>query len=48
MTEVFFHALDDIQSALESPSGQEVIAAARALANKYGVRLDVLVVTEPT
>jgi hypothetical protein len=48
MTEVFFHALDDIQAALESPGGQEVIAAARALANKYGIRLDVLVVTEPT
>jgi uncharacterized protein (TIGR02118 family) len=48
MTEISFHALDDIQAALESPTGQEVIAAARALATKYGIRLDVLVVSEPT
>jgi hypothetical protein len=48
MTEVTFHTLDDVHAALEAPSGQEVIAAAQALANKYGIRLDVLVAAEPT
>jgi uncharacterized protein (TIGR02118 family) len=48
MTEVAFHSLEDVHTALDGPTGEAVIAAAQALASKYGIRLEVLVVAEPT
>jgi uncharacterized protein (TIGR02118 family) len=46
MTEVAFQNLDDIHAALDAPSGKEVLDAASNLAQKYGVRMEVLVVAE--
>ena len=48
LTEVQFESLDDIHAALEDPIGRQVVANANALADKFGVRLDVLVVAEPS
>ena len=48
LTEVVFSSLDDIHAALDSGTGQQVLADARALAEKFGVRLEVLVVAEMT
>jgi hypothetical protein len=48
MTEISFHTLDDVHAALDSPTGKEVLAGAEALADKYGIRLDVLVLAEAT
>jgi hypothetical protein len=48
MTEVMFESLDDIQSALSAASGGDVLTGARALEEKYGVQLDVLVVADPS
>ena len=47
LTEVTFKSLDDIHAALDAQSGQQILADANALADKFGVRLDVLVVAEP-
>ena len=44
MTEVSFTSIDDIHAALDADSGREILTSARALADKYGPRLDVLVV----
>jgi hypothetical protein len=46
MTEVTFHSLDDIHAALDAPSGKEVLDGANQLAQKYGIRLEVVVVAE--
>ena len=48
LTEVQFNSLDDIHAALDDPIGQQILADANALADKFGVRLDVLVVAEPS
>lgn len=48
VTEVHFKSLDDIHAALDDPSGQQILADANTLAAKFGVRLDVLVVAEPS
>jgi hypothetical protein len=48
MTEISFRTLDEIRAALDAPTGKEVLAAANALADKYGIRVDVLVVAEAT
>ena len=48
MTEVEFASLDDIHAALEGELGAQVLADAGALATKFGVRLDVLVVADQT
>ena len=48
MTEVVFRSLDDIHAALEDSAGQQVLADAGALAEKFGVRLEVVVVSTPT
>jgi len=48
MTEVPYESLDQIHAALETDVGKQILAGARQLAEKYGVRLDVLVVAEPT
>ena len=48
LTEVQFNSLDDIHAALEDPIGQQILADANALADKFGVRLDVVVVAEPS
>ena len=46
MTEVVFHSLDDIHKALEATAGKQLLDDANTLAQKYGIRLDVLVVAE--
>ena len=48
MTEVIFGSLDDIHAALEDSGGQQILSEAGALAEKFGVRLEVLVVSTPT
>ena len=48
LTEVQFNSLDDIHAALDDPTGQQVLADANALAAKFGVRLEVLVVADPS
>ena len=46
MTEVSFFSTDDINTALDTELGKEILAGARGLAEKYGVQLEVLVVAE--
>ena len=46
LTEVDFDSLDDIHAALDAAAGQQILAEANALATKFGVRLEVLVVAE--
>jgi uncharacterized protein (TIGR02118 family) len=48
LTEVHFESLDDIHAAMEDPSGKQVLADANALAAKFGVHLEVLVVADPS
>lgn len=48
LTEVEFASLDQIHASLESDHGRRVMDDAQALATKFGVRLDVLVVADPT
>ena len=48
LTEVHFRSLDEIHLALDDALGRQVLADANALAAKFGVRLDVLVVAEPS
>jgi uncharacterized protein (TIGR02118 family) len=48
LTEVHFESLDAIHAALDAAAGREILAEANALAAKFGVRLDVLVVAEST
>jgi len=48
LTEVQFKSLDEIHVALDDPIGRQILADANALAAKFGVRLDVLVVAEPS
>jgi hypothetical protein len=48
MTEVQFDSIDDIHTALNGELGEQILADANALAAKFGVRLDVLVVAEPS
>ncbi len=47
ITEVQFPSLDQIHAALAEEIGGQVLADARALADKFGLKLDVLVVAEP-
>lgn len=46
MTEVSFPSIDDINVALDTDLGKQILADARSLAEKYGVQLQVLVVAE--
>jgi hypothetical protein len=46
MTEVSFRTLDDVHAALEAELGKKVLETAAALAEKYGTRLEVLVVAD--
>ena len=48
LTEVVFESLDDIHAALDSDVGRGILSEAEALATKFGVRLDVMVVAEAT
>ena len=48
LTEVVFDSLDDIHAALKSELGTQILVDANALATKFGVRLDVLVVADPS
>jgi hypothetical protein len=47
MTEVMFDTTDDIRAALETDIGDRILTGARALEEKYGVRLDVMIVADP-
>ena len=42
-----FPSLDQIHTALDTDIGRQVLADANALAEKFGLTLDVLVVAEP-
>jgi uncharacterized protein (TIGR02118 family) len=48
MTEVTFDALGAIHDALATDVGKQILTDARALSEKFGVKLDVLVVSEAT
>lgn len=48
VTEVEFDSVEEINTALEDEAGRQILVDARTLADKYGVRLDVLVVAEPS
>ena len=48
LTEVLFESLDDINAALGDEVGRRILTEAEALATKFGVRLDVMVVAEAT
>lgn len=47
MTEVSFANLQDMEAALETEFGKRVLNDAQDLADRYGVRVEVLVVEEP-
>jgi len=47
LTEVAFASLDAISAALAERAGEQILADANALADKFGIRLDVLVVADP-
>lgn len=46
LTEVSFSSTDDMNAALETDLGKEILAGAGSLAEKYGVQLEVLVVAD--
>jgi hypothetical protein len=46
MTEVSFSSTDEINAALDTDLGKEILAGASSLAEKYGLQLQVLVVAE--
>ena len=48
MTEVTFQSLDDIHDALDDATGRKILSDAKALAGKFGVELQVLVVSDGT
>jgi uncharacterized protein (TIGR02118 family) len=48
ITEIEFDDIDDIHAALDVAVGQQVLADANALAAKFGVRLEVLVIAPAT
>lgn len=47
MTEVSFTNLEDMEAALETDLGKHIVTSAQELADKFGVRLEILVVEEP-
>jgi uncharacterized protein (TIGR02118 family) len=47
MTEVSFTNLEDMETALATDLGKQVMSSARELADKFGVTLEILVVEEP-
>jgi hypothetical protein len=47
ITEVSFTNLEDMEAALETDLGKHVITSAEELADKFGVKLEILVVEEP-
>ena len=47
MTEVMFETTDDIHAALATETGDRILQGARALEEKYGVHLDVMIVADP-
>ncbi len=46
MTEVNFASLDEIHVALGDDLGKDILSSAHTLADKFGVRLEVLVVAD--
>jgi len=48
VTEVEFKDIDEIHAVLADGVGQQVLADANALAAKFGVRLEVLVIAPPS
>jgi len=47
MTEVTFTNIADMEEALDSELGKQVLASAQDLADRFGVELEVLVVEAP-
>lgn len=47
MTEVSFTNIEDMEAALDTDLGKHVVSSAQALADKFGVKLEILVVEEP-
>src|SRR3954452_21208889 len=48
LTEVMFDNTDAIHAALASHTGDGILRGARALEAKYGIRLDVMIVADPS
>lgn len=48
MTEVTFTNLEDMEAALDTDLGRQVLTSAQNLADKFGVQLEVLVVDHPS
>lgn len=48
MTEVTFTNLEDMEAALDTELGKQILSSAQELADKFGVELEVLVVEEPS
>jgi len=46
MTEIGYRTLDELNEDIDSELGRELTEQARALADKYGIRLDVIVVAD--
>jgi uncharacterized protein (TIGR02118 family) len=47
MTEVSFTNIEDMEAALETDLGRHIVSSAQELADKFGVKLEILVVEEP-
>lgn len=48
MTEVTFTNIADMEAALDSELGKQILSSAQELADRFGVDLEVLVVEEPS
>jgi hypothetical protein len=48
MTEASFASKEDLDAALNDDIGINLVAAARSLEESYGVRLEILVVADPS
>jgi len=48
LTEVMFDSTDAIRTALARETGESILRDARALESKYGIRLDVMIVADPS
>ena len=48
VTEVMFDTTDDIRAALVTDTGDRILQGARDLETKYGVRLDVIIIADPS
>ncbi len=48
LTEVMFDSTDAIHAALATDTGESILQGARALEAKFGIRLDVMIVADPS